>query len=83
MYEALAQHAGVAAGTNPMEVLLLAVLAGNRVTRTFTDAEQCMPEKRDTSQLLAYRYASPAEGPKSGNSEVHFLHRCALPFYLA
>ncbi len=83
MYEALAQHAGVAGSADPMEVLLLALLAGNRITRTYTDSEQPMPEKRDSAQLLAYRYASPAEGPKSGHSEVHFLHRCAHPSPLA
>ena len=79
VYEALLQPAGLTSGTDPMEQLLLASLMGNRIGKTYTDPalhlSERMGERIEPAQLLAYRYASPEQGPKSGNREVHFLHR--------
>lgn len=79
VYEALAQPAGLSEGADPMEQILLASLVGNRIGKTYTDPalhlSERIGERIEPAQLLAYRYASPGQGPKSGNREVHFLHR--------
>lgn len=79
VYEALAVPAGLNGGADPMEQLLLASLMGNRIGKTYTNPALHLPERMgeriEPTQLLAYRYASPEQGPKSGNREVHFLHR--------
>lgn len=78
VYKGLAQHAGVdSAAGDPMGLLLLAALGGHHISTTFTDPAQRVADIRKAATLLAYRYAAPAQGPKSGHSEVHFFHRCA------
>jgi hypothetical protein len=75
-YEALAPHAGVPEGQDPMELLLLVDLVAHRANKAFTDPEQRLADVREHTSLLAYRYPSPEAGPKSGGCEAHIVHRC-------
>jgi hypothetical protein len=77
VYEALAPHAGVPQGEEPMELLLLVDLLAHRASKAFADPDQRLADIRERTMLLAYRYPSREAGPKSGNCEVHVVHRCA------
>ncbi len=77
MLDALAPAAGLAPGPAAAAQLLLVELLAHRASRTYPEAAAPLSDVREGAALLAYRYASAAQGPQSGLREAHIFHRRA------
>lgn len=74
LYKALAKAVGISAA-KPDSVLLLVEIWQGTVFRKYTDLQGLLADAIHGQSLLAYRYATDANGPSSGGKELHVFQR--------